>query len=79
MSIYTVSWYVKEDGRWVRCVKVCDELEKAKIEYERLFPGGYNTPDKMYGQIESGTPALPYHPPKPRKNTNAWKPKRCGA
>ena len=75
MSIYTVSWCVKDDGKWVKRVE--------RVEYpdddaarNHVFP--QEVVDSPYTQIESGPLATPYAPKK-RKNTNAWKPKRYGA
>jgi hypothetical protein len=76
---YFLSWYAKdEDGRWVRHTKmVGDDLEKAKVEYERLFNSNTNT---LGWQLESNEPASTYAPRKHKsKNTNAWKPRRYGA
>ena len=76
MSIYTVSWCVKDDGKWVKRVE--------RVEYpgddaarNHVFP--QEVIDSPYTQIEPGTPATPYTPIPKRKNTNAWKPKRYGA
>jgi len=81
MTTYTLSWYTRkmtdgEWGKWIRHVKVHDDLEKAKVEYERLFN---SIPDALGWQLESTDPASPYAPKHHKgKNTNAWKPRRYG-
>jgi hypothetical protein len=77
MSLYTVSWCVKEGGEWVKRVE--------RVEYpdddaarKHVFP--HEAIDSPYVQIESSPIATPYIPKSHKtKNTNAWKPKRYGA
>lgn len=77
MSLYTVSWCVKDDGQWVKRVERV-EYRNDDAARKHVFP--HEAIDSPYTQIESGPLATPYTPKSHKaKNTNAWKPKRYGA
>jgi hypothetical protein len=69
MSLYTVSWCVKEDSEWVKRVE--------RVEY----PDDDAARKHIFPQEAIDSPiATPYiHKSHKAKNTNAWKPKRYGA
>jgi hypothetical protein len=77
MSIYTVSWYVKDDGKLVKRVERVEYPDEDAAR-KHVFP--HEAIDSPYVQIESGPLTTPYSPKKCKaKNTNSWKPKRYGA
>lgn len=75
MTPYTISYYRKIEGQWIKTTHEFKEetLDDAQRIYRTLMDGviANNV------QLEAGMPATPYIP-QHKKNTNAWKPRKYG-